>query len=459
MNVICIMSDTFRFDNLSCCGGKDVKTPNLDAFAEKSLCFTNYICSSFPTLPNRIDTYTGKVGFPHFGWGPMPVSLPTMAGILGDNGYRTQIIFDPPNLQKNNWWITRGFHASHAIHGQEGDLTFLHCNDPVERHLPEEKIRTETKRMGAYLADIHPWINWERKTEFDYHCVKTTVEASKWLDLNYKADNMFLWVDIFDPHEPWDAPDYFVKKFDPDYDGMPMRDPNYGLAAAYTERELKNMRAQYLAEVSMVDKWIGFLLKKIEDVGWMENTIILFTSDHGFQMGEHGHVGKGNREKPDDNLWWPMYSQLRHIPLIVYVPGVTGGGVCDAMVQPQDIMPTLFELLEIKTGYSFEGISFKKQLYDSKAEFGRKYAVSGCNAEDDWKVTPAVTTKEWAYMSIGADGITPELYNRKLDMSENNNVVNKHPEVAAEMKKALEDFFESHGCPRDEYMKLAKKIL
>lgn len=458
MNVICILSDTFRFDNLSCCGAKHVKTPNLDKLAKQSTVFTNCMCSSFPTLPNRIDTFTGKVSFPHFGWGPMPTNLPTMAGIMSQNGYRTQIIFDPPNLQKNNWWITRGFDATHAIHGQEGDVTFLHCNDPIERHLPESQIRSETKRVGAYLADIHPWINWQRSCEFDYHCVKTCMEASKWLDYNYKADNMFLWVDIFDPHEPWDAPEYLVKKFDPDYDGLAMNDPNYGLSTAYSEKELHNMNSRYLAEVTLVDKWVGQLLQKVEDVGWMENTIILFTSDHGFQIGEHGHVGKGNREKPDDNLWWPMYSQLRHIPLMAYVPGVTKGEHCEALVQPQDIMPTIFELIDLKTEHKFEGISFKEQLIDAKSEFLREFSFSGCNANDDWKVTPTVTSKEWAYISIGADGLTPELYHRPSDSKEEHNVIAEHPEIAAKMKKALEDFFESHGCARDEYMKLSKKV-
>ncbi len=458
MNVICIMSDTFRFDNLSCCGAAHVSTPNLDKLAAKSTVFTNSMCSSFPTLPNRIDIFTGKVGFPHFGWGPMPLNLPTLAEILGENDYRTQIIFDPPNLQKNNWWITRGFHASHAVHGQEGDVTFLHCNEPIVKHLPEKKIRTETKRVGAYLADVHPWINWQRQSEMDYHCAKTAMEASRWLDLNYKAKNMFLWVDIFDPHEPWDPPDYFVKKFDPDYDGLPMSDPNYGLASAYTDAELNNMQSRYLAEVIFVDKWIGFLLQKIEDVGWMENTIILFTSDHGFQIGEHGHVGKGNREKPDDNLWWPMYSQIRHIPLMVYVPKETKGEFCDAMVQPHDIMPTLLDLLKIKTEYEFEGKSFAKQLSKPMEEFDRGYSFSGCNVDDDWKVTPAVTSKKWAYISIGADGVTPELYDRKKDPTEEHNVIDKYPKIAAEHKRALEDFFVSHGLPKDEYIKLARKV-
>ena len=457
MNVICICSDTFRFDNLSCHGAEHVKTPNIDAFAKKAVSFANCMCSSFPTLPHRIDTFTGHVGFPHFGWGPMPTDVPTMAGILGDNGYRTQIIFDPPNLQMNNYWITRGFDASHAVHGQEGEVTFLHCNDPIKQHLPEEKIRTEIKIMGSYLADIHPWINWERKTEFDYHCAKTAMEASKWLDLNYKAENMFLWVDIFDPHEPWDPPEYFVKRFDPDYDGLPMADPNYGLATAYTDAELKNMKAHYRAEVTFVDKWIGFLLKKIEDVGWMDNTIILFTSDHGFQIGEHGHVGKGDRKKPDDYLWWPMYSQLKHVPLMVYVPGVTNGGVCDAMVQPYDILPTMLDLLGIETDLNFEGRSFKKQLYNTDVDFGRKYSISSCYVNAGSKVTPSVTSKDWSYMAIGADGINAELYDRHKDPAEENNVIAEHPEVAAEMKKALEDFLVGHGVSKDAYLKLGKK--
>jgi len=456
-HIVCILSDTFRYDILS--GTRDyvAKTPNLDAFAQKALSFNNFMCSSFPTLPNRIDLFTGKVGFPHFGWGPMPVHLPTMAEILNDNNYMTQIIFDAPNLEKFNWWVTRGFYARHAIHGQEGDVTFLHCNDPVERHLPEEKIRTEMVRLGKYyLEDIHRWINWQRSAEIDYHCAKTCLEASRWLDYNYKADNTFLWVDIFDPHEPWDPPEYFVKQYDPDYSGPGMVDANYGLATAYSDSELSNMNHRYSAEVTFVDKWIGFLLQKIEDVGWMDNTIIVFTSDHGIQLGEHGHVGKGNRGKPDDILWWPMYSQLRHIPFMIYVPGVTNGDECEAMAQPQDLLPTIIDLLNLKTDAEFEGISFKEQIFNPHVEFERKFSISGCNFDDDWKVTPTVTSQKWAYISIGADGKNPELYYRLNDPQEKINVIDKHPEVAKEMKQALHNFLKSHGKAEDDYLKLAK---
>ena len=84
--------------------------------------------------------------------------------------------------------------------------------------------------------------------------------GTEWLDENYKFSPLFLWVDSFDPHEPWDPPEDMVRKYDPDYTGTPMIHPNYGKADDYTQEELRNLRAHYCAEAELVDRWVGRIL-------------------------------------------------------------------------------------------------------------------------------------------------------------------------------------------------------
>ena len=83
-----------------------------------------------------------------------------------------------------------------------------------------------------------------------------------------------------------------VRKYDPKYTGRPMIHPNYGKASVYTGAELKNLRAHYCAEAQMVDRWVGRVLQKIDDLGLWQNSIVVFTSDHGMSLGEHNRTGR-----------------------------------------------------------------------------------------------------------------------------------------------------------------------
>ena len=101
-----------------------------------------------------------------------------------------------------------------------------------------------------------------------------------------------MYLDFFDPHEPWDPPDFYIEKYQPGYKGDPMILPNYGLADAYTPDELENFRARYKGEVEMVSKWLGRVFRQMKDVGVYDDSLIIFTSDHGTMFGEHNSVGK-----------------------------------------------------------------------------------------------------------------------------------------------------------------------
>jgi arylsulfatase A-like enzyme len=132
-----------------------------------------------------------------------------------------------------------------------------------------------------------------------------------------------LYVDFFDPHEPWDPPRWFIDALDPGYSGEEVIYPVYGPSNYLTLDELEHIRALYAAEALLVDKWINRLIEKIEELGLFEDTAIIFTSDHGFYLGEHGLVGKSIIVGGYQG-YAPLYEEVAHIPLIIKLPDRLG---------------------------------------------------------------------------------------------------------------------------------------
>ena len=128
-NIIVLITDTFRRDNLGNRAARPVRTPALDRFAaDRATELAGLTMGSFPTIPHRTDFASGRVGWPHYGWQPISHSTPNhIATLLAEQGYFTQLICDCPHLFKAGFQV--GFHGSYQHRGQEGDLTLLHMND------------------------------------------------------------------------------------------------------------------------------------------------------------------------------------------------------------------------------------------------------------------------------------------------------------------------------------------
>jgi arylsulfatase A-like enzyme len=111
-------------------------------------------------------------------------------------------------------------------------------------------------------------------------------KACQWLELNYQQNPFYLMVDTFDPHEPWNPPEWYIRRFDPeDYDGPEPIYPPYG-PDQMDQRTTQRLNALYRAEACLVDRWIGHLLTQIQNVGLLDNTMVIFMADHGFLLGE-----------------------------------------------------------------------------------------------------------------------------------------------------------------------------
>ncbi|MBM3189010.1 MAG: sulfatase, partial [Chloroflexi bacterium] len=316
MNLIVIVSDTFRRDHLGCYGNGWISTPHLDRFAEKAIVFDRTYAASFPTVPNRRDIFTGRYTFTYSQWAPLPPEEIILAEELGKAGYATMMVLDTPHIIKNGYYFDRGFSGFEWIRGQENDRW---QTAPAYPRMPcvKTKLRSPEATVKVHQRNVH----WRRYEE-DTFVARTMREACLWLERNYRQhSDFFLYVDTFDPHEPWDAPQWYLERYDePNYTGANVSYPVYGPSDYLTIEELRHCRALYAAEVTLVDRWVGRLLERIEDMGLLRDTAVVFTTDHGFYHGEHGLMGKSHIT-PEESRYVPLYEEVARIPLIAYAPG------------------------------------------------------------------------------------------------------------------------------------------
>jgi len=157
-----------------------------------------------------------------------------------------------------------------------------------------------TGQMRQYWANLQ-----FRQTEEDWFAPQVFTRASEVLETVSEGNPYFLTVDCYDPHEPWDMPEEYVKMYDEEpYDGKEPFSVIYGPSDYLTERELTRMKARYSGELTMMDRWLGRFMDKMEELGLFDNTLLILLADHGVAHGEHGFTGK------PDNVLWPATSNL-----------------------------------------------------------------------------------------------------------------------------------------------------
>ena len=434
MNIIVICSDTLRRDRLGCYGCDWIVTPNIDRLASKSTVFDEYFLASFPTIPNRIDTFTGRYTFAYQGWGPLPRELPVLAQILGEAGYVTQLVTDVPHLVDRGRYFDRGFQGWEWIRGQALDRYMTLANKDIKL-ADSDLYRGEGWETVQHMRNVI-----RRKDEGDYSVAQTMRRACQWLENNYRAEKFFLWVDTFDPHEPWDPPKYYVDMYDPDYSGRVVTYPDYRQIDCLTTRELEHCHALYCGEVTLVDRWVGYLLVEIENLGLMDNTCIIFTTDHGFYHGEHGKIGKHTLTKKP----WALYEEVCHIPLVVYLPGIKSGR-CNVLSQPPDILPTILDLCNIQKPNTIQGESLSPALHGESRPL-REIAV--CTAALRFneiqkgeiitvKTKISLTDGKWSLVFGGKE--RKELYNLERDPKQKQSVMQGNESLIEDLyRKGLE---------------------
>ena len=463
MNVILVFSDTLRADFLGCYGNKWVHTPYINRFAKEAIVFNRAHCGSFPTVPCRNDVFTGRWTLAYKPWAPLDDNEVVLAEVLNEAGYLTALFADTPHPFAPGFNFQRGFQAWELIRGQENDRWKTAPQDVVFPCNPDKLRGGATGATYQYLRNVS-----RRQREEDYFPAQTMRAAAEWLEENHKHP-FFLYVDTFDPHEPWDPPAHYLARYEPQgYAGEEVIYPRYDRWIDFmSEDELQHCRNLYAGEVSLVDRWFGFLMQRVEDLGILDETAIILTTDHGFYLGEHGYIGKGVIR---GGQWQalPLYPEVSRIPLIVRLPGGRGAHRSPALVQPVDIMPTILELLGVAVPDTVQGRSLVP-VFDGK-ENVRSFAVSSPTLSGSQIRVPhpatraTITSDEWALV-IGPQAdqdaevettkqvdslprevnvllgpIEPELYQLTTDPGCTQNVLSEHKALARQMQTAFVAF-------------------
>jgi arylsulfatase A-like enzyme len=376
-------------------------------------------------------------------WEPLPGGQVTLAQILRRNGFHTAAVVDTPFYLRGSMNYDRGFRSFIEVLGQEYWL----------------------RAVGDDMRQA-----W--RFESDRFAPQTFTKAMGWLEQHYKED-FFLYIDAWDPHEPWDAPNYYTELYWPGYDGE-LIDPLYSYwqdVPGFTEEKVKKAHACYCGELTMVDTWAGYFLRQVENMGLMEKTAIIFTTDHGFYFGEHGGLfGKMTRAKPSAVPYWeeigraggwtrsPLYEEAIACPLLIYLPGVQPG-VCHGLTSAIDLMPTVLDVMGQEVPAQVDGRSLLPMIQDTNLK-GREFVISAgpfSNPADTASLVDSqtrldtagsdttVTTDEWSllYSVTGA----PLLYHLPSDPQQEKNIISQRPEVAGELHQLLVKFMDETNLP------------
>ena len=426
MNVIVIVNDSLCLDSLGCYKNDWIKTPNIDRLASESAVFDYCYSEGLPTVPTRTTFFTGRFTFPFRGWQRLEPTDVLLAELLWNKGITSCLITDTYHLHKPTMGFARGFDYVQHIRGHEGDPWILDESIKVDvdkYYKGNGKDKAVRQQLTQYLRNTHFW-----KGEEDTFVARVMNEGINWLERQTKKDNLFLWLDCFDPHEPWDPPPPYNRMYtDPNYNGKDIIHPIPGPVEGYlSPEELHHIKMLYAGKVSLCDHWVGVFLEKAKEMGLYDNSLIIFTTDHGAPFGEHGYIKK---VEPG------LYEELVHIPLIIRHP--EGLGVekrFNAMAETRGSRPAILDFLNVRKPPRIHGYSLLPVMSE-EMESIRDYAYMGY-----FKRAWRISDREWSFLLNFGKNKSPELYNLKEDPIEQKNLISGKTEKAAELELALRRF-------------------
>ena len=413
-NIIQIISDTLRTSFLGCYGNKSIRTPNIDEFAARSAIFTNACPESIPTIPARRAMHTGRRAFPFNGYKPLKwdvVSLPGWQPLSNDEdslaenlvleGYHTGFVTDTIPYFSPGFNFTRGFLQWEFIRGQEMDR-WRSINSVSREKLkkygdPDEilakgkdiKIIKDIAKQGIpdeTLVSIQQYNLILRHVANTQHIKSedqtTTAQVFKWA-VDFIKDNqgsqpLYLLIDCFDPHEPWEAPDDYLKIYiNKEYRGKTIIFPEYGsIEGKLYQDEIENIIANYSGLVTFMDKWFGYFIKELKRLDLLEDSLIVFMSDHGTNFADNPFKIMG---KPS----YSMFPGLMNIPMIIKFPTADRRGEkFDELVYNIDATATIYDFLDIKNknidigGHSLQSLVNRNCEYKPRQYLTSRYGNS-----------------------------------------------------------------------------------
>ena len=363
-NILWITSDQQRWNTIHALGNEYVLTPNLDRLAAEGVSFTNAHCQSPVCTPSRASFLTGMypstVHATKNGAAEWPETAPLISSILNHAGY--------------DCGLSGKFHLSTAM-----------------AHLPEKRPVDDGYRVYHYShspgqgGSSNDYLVWLENKGYDFRDLKqkhgyipAELHQTTWCTdkaiafMEERRENPWFYsLNIYDPHGPFDPPQEYIDRYDiKDLPGPIVSDSDIeeksklndvlfqSKPRKYSEEENKSRQARYWAQIDLIDENIRRLLIALEETGQLDNTLIVFTSDHGEMLGDHGLTGKGCR----------FYEGLVRVPLIFWYPEKLKQNLeSTALVELVDIVPTLLELTGLPVPEKIQGKSLMPILLGQKS--------------------------------------------------------------------------------------------
>ena len=371
MKVVFALFDSLNRKSLEPYGAETIKTPNFTRLAQKSVTFDTHYVGSLPCMPVRRDMQTGRLSFLHRSWGPIEPFDDAFAEIMFEKSVYSHLVTD-----HYHYWEDGGatyhnrYDTFEFVRGQERDPWKAMVQPPWER-LREKyhALQFSDERRHKFTQYM---INREflSKEEEDFTAVQCFTHGLSFLDVNRDADQWFLQIETFDPHEPFFAPERYRKDYPTNYSGPILDWPPYARVNEAPD-ECAELRANYCAIVALCDAQMGRLLDYFDAHDLWRDTALVVSTDHGFLLGEHDWWAK---------LRMPCYEEVAHIPLFIYHPDHAdkAGQRRKALTQTVDLMATFLDLFAIAPPPDVQGRSLLPLLaHDTAIREAALYGVFG----------------------------------------------------------------------------------
>ena len=368
-NILLIYTDQQRWDTIRYGGNPAIITPNLDRLAREGVLMDNAFCNNPVCMPSRQSMLSGlypsTVGCTTNGI-EMREDIWTLPRILKAYGYTTANIGKLHFKNHSN----RDHREPHPSYGFD---TLILSDEPgcyddayiqwVKNHDPSQVDNCRISTPPAWEGP--PVVKHPRNTHEPYcfegpeHLTHSAFVADEVAEFIHQQDGekpFFVIAGFYAPHAPLNPPERFVKMYEQDLLPLPFMDAENSdvpwTGMDLTDDHWRMIKAYYYALISHVDDQIGNILQALEDKALLDNTIVIFTSDHGEHLGDHGLIQKGP----------PGLDSCVHVPLIFSCPSLFKPQRVADLIEAVDIAPTVLELCGIQVPPFFQGRSFYQRL-------------------------------------------------------------------------------------------------
>lgn len=460
-NFLFLIADDHAGYVLGCDGNKQAETPNMDRLASEGTRFAMHYCNSPVCTPSRQSFFTGQMpsmaGVTRL---PTPLSdqKPTIAKQLRAAGYMTGVIgkmhFNRP--------------AAPGLHGfdymmTERELAQAWTRDVKPRPIPEE-IRTKPQ-WRPFRDPARIWLNADKlpypRYDDEMKAAYQVKLAEEFLEEN-RSKPFALWVSFHEPHSPYDFPVEFRERIPASRFTPPRAGPEDAWQIPKIFRDLseddkKGIIASYYTSANYLDRNLGLVLQKLKQLNLEEDTLVVYTADHGYDLGHHGRFEKHCGYEP----------ALR-VPLIFRYPGRIRQGVVRDFTEHIDLAPTILDLLGVDALPVQHGHSLRAYVEGKKFDSPRDHIFSQYLENEE----AFIRTKKWKFIFCsgkrargdGYDIDTPtpgryvRLYDLERDPGEFTDAAKKNPKVVEQMEHLILDRFrKTHPDAEKEPQRLGRE--